>query len=247
MGAWWETFFDESYVSVWGALRRHAETETEADGLFRLVPIAPGARVLDAPCGYGRLSLPLAKRGATVVGVDQSGPLLAEAERRREDLGPDRLRYVHQDLRVPLGDGGFDVALTMFSSIGYGTEDDDLAIFRTLAGALRPGGRLFVETIHRDLVASRGGATMIRGQRTEDGTLFVETPTIDWLAGRIDSTWHWCGPNGSGQKSASIRLYTATELARLLERAGLRIVSAHAGVSDAPLSHDTRLGLLAEK
>lgn len=135
MTAWWETFFDESYVGLWSAIRSDADTEAEVEGLVRIVPIGAGSRVLDAPCGYGRISLPLARRGLTVVGVDQSAPLLAEAETRRGEVGPDRLRYVRQDLRTPLAEGGFDVALCMFSSLGYGTEDDDLAILRTLCGS----------------------------------------------------------------------------------------------------------------
>lgn len=247
MSEWWRTFFDEHYVSLWGPLQPPEVTEEEADGIWKVLGLAAGVRVLDAPCGYGRISLALAKRGAVVVGVDQSEALLAEAERRRGDVGPDRLRYLRQDLRAPLAEGGFDVALNVFTSLGYGSDEDDVAILKTLAGAVRPGGLVFVETSHRDLLVTRG-ASESRGVRLDDGTIIVETPRFDPVAGRMETAWHWSGPNGSGSKPASLRVYCATEIAALVTRAGLRVRSAHAGASEAPFqATKTRLGLLAEK
>ncbi len=55
---------------------------------------------------------------------------------------------------MPLEESGFDVGLNIFSSLGYGTEADDVAILSTLRAAVRPGGLVFVETMHRDRVLS---------------------------------------------------------------------------------------------
>src|SRR5579884_3262275 len=137
---WWQSFFDDDYFHVWATTPER--DQREADGIWQLLELAPGARVLDAPCGYGRLSRLLAERGADVVGVDQSAALLAHGE--------GGVRYVHHDLRQPLAESGFDAAINVFSSLGYGSEADDLAILRTLGGALKPGGRLLIETNHRD-------------------------------------------------------------------------------------------------
>ena len=70
--------------------------------------------------------------------------------------------------------------------------------------------------------------------RLPDGTLLVEEVRFDPVEGRVESTWYWSGPSGSGEKRASIRVYTATELARLLEAAGLRLRSVHNGCSPEP-------------
>jgi len=227
-------------------------TAREADGLWRVLELGPDARVLDAPCGYGRLSRALAERGAIVVGVDQSRELLAAAEAARGTLAPERLRYRHHDLRQPLDEGGFDVALNIFSSLGYGSEDDDLAILTTLARALAPGGRLFIDSMHRDACVAWLARGIKPASRLPDGTLVIEEPRFDVVAGRNETTWYWQGPSGGGQKSASIRLYTVTELVRLVERAGLRFVSAHRGCSPEPFSGDDpnlggRVGILARR
>jgi SAM-dependent methyltransferase len=219
--AWWEGFFDADYVRIWGP--RFTAGDEEAAALSRILALTPGSRVLDAPCGYGRVSLPLARSGAFVLGVDQSASLLDEAERRRGDVGLDRLRYLRQDLRSPLAESGFDAALCLFTSLGYGTEEDDLAILRTLAGAVRAGGAVAVDTIHRDVVAAMIARELKPAERLPDGTLVQEEPRLDPVAGRVETTWYRAGPSGAGQKSASLRVYALTELASLVERAGLRV------------------------
>jgi len=221
---WWEQFFDEDYLRVWATMPTLGDEEAAA--LWRILGLSPGARVLDAGCGYGRVSLPLARLGARVLGVDQSATLLAEAERRRGELDPEQLRYQRRDLRAPLGESGFDVALSLFSSLGYGEESDDAAILGTIAAAVRPGGKVAIDTAHRDVLVARLAREQVSAHRLPDGTLLLEEPRFDPVAGRVETTWFWSGPRGSGQKSASIRVYTITELVRLLERVGLRLEAA---------------------
>lgn len=247
---WWQTFFDADYLRLWEGTEVAGKTDREVAGFFALLDLKEGSKVLDAPCGYGRISRELAQRGATVLGVDFSADLIAEAERRRGGLPLQRLHYRRADLRDPLQESGFDAALNIFSSIGYGTESDDLAVLSNLRAAVRPGGVVFIETSHRDgfvLAMSRGQKP---ANRLPDGTLLLEEPRLDALSGRIETTWYWSGPDGHGQKSASLRIYTATELIRLVGAAGLTVRSLHAGCSTDPYvatgpSTSWRLGILA--
>ncbi|HEU4367633.1 MAG TPA: class I SAM-dependent methyltransferase [Methylomirabilota bacterium] len=250
LGTWWESFFDADYVRLWEGIEAPGATERQVAGLWEVLGLKPDSLVLDAPCGYGRISRALAERGARVVGVDRAADLLAEAERRRGDLPADRLRYLNYDLRAPLTESGFDVALNIFSSLGYGTQADDVAVLSTLRAAVRPGGLVFVETMHRDRAAIGLSQQQRFAHRLPDGTLVVEEPRLDPVPGRIESTWYWSGPGGSGQKRASFRVYTTTELVAILESAGLRLRSVHNGCSPEPFvapgsAIGGRLGLLA--
>ncbi len=247
---WWKDFFDADYIHIWGSFFPPERTAGEVDGLWQLLGLREGSRVLDAPCGYGRLSRPLAERGAMVLGVDQSATLLKHAESERGNLPAERLRYLHHDLRQPLAEGGFDAAMNVFSSLGYGSEEDDLAILRNLCVAVRPGGLVLVETMHRDLAV----VNFLRGakpsRRLDDGTLVIEEPVFDPIAGRVNTCWYWSGPKGSGQKPGSLRAYAATELVALIQKAGLRFRSAHRGCSPEPFKAEGpdmggRLALLA--
>ena len=251
MSQWWKDFFDADYLRIWGEFIPPETTASEVEGLWQLLSLHDGSRVLDAPCGYGRLSQPLAERGCLVVGVDQSETLLQYAESQRSHLPLDRLRYVRHDLRQPLPENGFDAAINVFSSLGYGAEEDDLAIVRNLRDAVRPGGVVLIETMHRDLTV----ANLLRNPpalRLEDGTLVVQQPRFDPIAGRVDARWYWSGPRGSGSKTATFRAYSATELVALVEKAGLRFHSAHRGCSPEQFSGEGpemggRLGILAER
>src|SRR5436305_3744941 len=110
MSEWWTTFFDQDYLRLWGEMFTDDTNSKQAADLWSMLDLQPGCRLLDAPCGWGRLSRPLAVLGATVLGVDQSETLLEAAERQRNDLPVERLRYLKHDLRSPLPETGFDVA-----------------------------------------------------------------------------------------------------------------------------------------
>jgi SAM-dependent methyltransferase len=234
MADWWETFFDRDYLKIWGQLFTEEANAKQAADLWWMLDLDPGCRLLDAPCGWGRLSRPLAMRGAAVLGVDRSELLLAAAEGRRGELPLERLRYLRHDLREPLPETGFDVACNIFTSFGYGTEEEDVAIFRTLRGAVRPGGRVVVETNHRDLMCAFIARGSKASMRLPDGSLFIDEPDFDAIAGVVSLNWYWSGPGGSGEKHAKWRCYTPTQIVSLLERAGLRFAGAYNGLSKTP-------------
>jgi len=234
MNEWWKTFFDLEYLRIWGQMFTEDANAKQAADLWSMLDLKPGCRLLDAPCGWGRLSRPLALLGANVLGVDQSETLVATAEGQRGELPPERLRYVSHDLRLPLHATGFDVACNIFTSFGYGTDEEDVAIFRTLRGAVRPGGRVVVETNHRDMMCAFIARGSKFSKRMPDGTLFLDEPDFDPISGVVRLNWYWSGPGGSGEKHAQWRGRTPTEIVGLLEHAGLRFAGAYKGLSKTP-------------
>ena len=234
MNEWWKTFFDEDYVRIARQVFKQEDSTAQAAALWSMLDLSPGCRLLDAPCGWGRLSRPLAALGATVLGVDQSEILLRAAETQRGETGIERLRYVRHDLREPLPEENFDVACNIFTSFGYGTEEEDLALFRTLRRAVRPGGRVLVETSHRDLFCASLARSTKTSIRLADGTIFSDEPEFDPISGVMRLNWYWAGPMGLGEKHANWRCYTPTEIVRLLESAGLRFLGAYKGLSKTP-------------
>src|SRR5260370_30981167 len=94
---WFTSFFDAAYVAQLREEKPPAQTRREVDFLLRALRPAPGARILDVPCGYGRHAAALAGRGFQVVGVDLSRPMIAEARRRL--AGRPRLTFVRGGMR----------------------------------------------------------------------------------------------------------------------------------------------------
>src|SRR5260370_35089779 len=94
---WFTSFFDATYVAQLREEKPPAQTRREIDFLLRALRPAPGARILDVPCGYGRHAAALARRGFRVVGVDLSRAMIAEARRRAPERPP--LTFVPGDMR----------------------------------------------------------------------------------------------------------------------------------------------------
>ncbi len=244
-GQWWSGFFDDDYLRLWGPTLSDKKSDDDAEAIWSLLGLEKDSRVLDAPCGFGRLAHRLAARGAEVLGVDRAQRMIDEATRR------EGARYLRHDLREPLPEGGFDAAYNVFSSIGYDGEDGDRAVFRNVHAALKPNGKFLVETRHRDSVVLEVHTGMRPAGRFGDGTLMVEELSFDPIAGRVDTVWHFSGPNGSSSKPASFRMYAIPELIALLGSCGFRFVSAHAGLSTAPFTssipYPRRVAVLCER
>lgn len=143
---WFERFFDADYVALLRDQNPPRKTRSEVDFLVRSLRLPAGARILDVPCGYGRHAAELARRGFRVVGVDLSRAMLAEA-RRRWTAGP-RLRFLRGDMRRLNVPGKFDAVVNMYTSFGYFSPRENMAVLRRLTRALRPGGLLLID--HRD-------------------------------------------------------------------------------------------------
>jgi SAM-dependent methyltransferase len=79
--------------------------------------IKPGNRLLDVACGTGNVSLPAARAGAAVTGVDIAPNLLEQARKRAAEEGLN-IRFDEGDAEeLPYADGEFDIVVTMFGAM----------------------------------------------------------------------------------------------------------------------------------
>jgi demethylmenaquinone methyltransferase / 2-methoxy-6-polyprenyl-1,4-benzoquinol methylase len=108
--------------------------------LIDAVDPRPGQRILDVATGTGMVAFGLARRGATVIGLDQSEQMLAGARKRREAERAASITFIQGEAEdLPFADGEFD-ALTFTYLLRY--VDDPGATMRELARVVKPGGRI---------------------------------------------------------------------------------------------------------
>jgi SAM-dependent methyltransferase len=242
MTDWWTEFFDVRYLSLWGPTLEGKDGEAEARQVTQLAGVVPPGRILDVPCGFGRVSKPLAELGFQVVGVDLSPDMIAEGRRRCDGLD---VELIEGDMRELPVEGTFDAILCLFSSIGYsGDPDDDLQFFRAARRHLGDGAPLVIDTRHRDFIAAH---LMRRDWLDIDGGPLVTERRMDWVTGLGGEVVRWFENGEWWERSFELYHYTATELGRLLRDAGFTHLAFFGDLDGRPLSPDTRLVVVARQ
>ncbi len=234
---WWADYFDETFVELYRSFLTPERTRREVRGLLKLLELRPGAAVLDLACGWGRHSVELARRGYTVTGLDWSPTLLAHA-RRRARRARVEIEWVQGDMRELPWTERFDVVLSLFSSLGYFLSDEeDLRVLRSGRQALRPGGHLVLETMHRDHVVTHY-AERDWWEAPRELTVWAEREW-DALTGVSHETVRWRQGEREGEKHHAIRVRTATEWLALLAEAGFEPVDCYGDWDQTPFTHSS--------
>lgn len=245
---WWQTYFDDVFFDLHDSLFPPERSRTEVAGMRELLGLPVGARVLDAPCGWGRHTELLAEAGCDAFGADLSFDLLrraprpatADPERTASDDvsgSPQPALYAAADIRaLPFPDASFDAVANVFTSLGLFLDDaDDLAALDEARRVLKPDGALLLESMHRDDVirsfAPRDRWTL------PDGTEVRVRRRFDPVAGISHERLQWRRGGATGRKQHALRLRTATEIDALLRRAGFGALEYYGGWSGEPFTY----------
>ena len=124
---------DGDYDRIAGGFR------DEARAFVDRLSLQPGQRVLDAAAGSGNLTIPAARTGAVVTGIDLVPSLLSAASQWAAREGLTVNLDVGNVEELPYDDARFDVVLSMFGVMFAARPDRVVA---ELARVTRPGGRV---------------------------------------------------------------------------------------------------------
>jgi SAM-dependent methyltransferase len=173
--------FDGDYLYFYADALGSERSDAEAQAIARLLSLRPEMRVLDVPCGEGRIAGRLARLGCEVVGVDVSDPLLALAREQHPAV-----RFERADMRELHFEAEFDAVVNWFTSFGYFDSETNDRVLGAFARSLRAGGRLLLE-LHNPARLARileltGGTTA--SLLVRQGNLMIDCVTYDATKGR---------------------------------------------------------------
>ncbi|MFS8100839.1 methyltransferase domain-containing protein [Lentzea alba] len=217
---WYTDFFTDLANSFWRGAVQPAQTTAEIDFVTSFIPA--GARVLDAPCGSGRHTIELARRGYSVTGIDISSEAIAHA------------RALEPSLDWRLGDvsslASFgvvaDMALCMGNSFGYLTHSGSERFLSDLAAAAPVAVIDYGCAAESLLPALPGTLEMSAG-----GVDVVAVNSYDVASGRLLIDFTFTAGERTQQSTCVQHVYTAGELTRMLRAAGFSSVSLYGGTS----------------
>jgi SAM-dependent methyltransferase len=229
-GAHYDRMFGRGYVEFWLSQAR-----------------IRGGPILELGCGTGKLSIPLAEAGFSVVGLDSSPALLQFASSKNRDV-----RWLEGDMR------GFDLgekfALIMLPSNNLGhlhTPEDFESCARCVKRHLRPGGVLVIDVFVPSLNLLLRGANqeyvldeydgpdgegrvrVMARSSYESTTQIMRTTTVRKVPDQ---------PDVDG--SLDLKMYFPRELEGLVRCNGLRIAARYGGHAGEAFDEQSRFQIL---
>ncbi len=216
-----------------------------------------GGPVLEVGAGTGRIALPLARAGHAVTALDPSPAMLAIA---RERASMEGLALTFLEGRLP----GAGLPPAAFASIilpndvllACPTPDQQAAVLRAAATALAPHGRLALDVAgpgHWLDPEGNGEPILAFSGDLEGESLAVWHTRQDDLATQarlLRIRYELTGAEGALRTTASehvLRYVTRTEIASMLDSAGLRVLDVWGDYSLGALTKDSeRLIVTAE-
>lgn len=215
---WWESFFEGVAVDMWLQALPPEHTEREAEFLARTLAVASGAELLDVPCGGGRLSLALARRGYQLTGVDWSSEFLNHARSCDAAHG---VTWERRDMRDLPWRARFDGAFCFGNSFGYLDDEGNAAFLRAVAAALKPGARFVLETpmVLENLL----GHLQDRAWWKVGDVHLLVLNQYDHTRERLEIEYTFVSNGRLEMRSGSHRAYSYRELVDLIQAAGFTV------------------------
>jgi SAM-dependent methyltransferase len=249
--------FWEQYAPIMFDENRWAEVPTVADGVTRLAALnlygnidrepkvrkpavrkAPqGPSALDLCCGFGRITLELARRGFMPTGVDITESYLRTA---REDAGHEGLEieFIRDDVRHFKRKEAFDLAINLYNSFGYfENPKDDLIFLKNAHYSLKAQGALIIDVLGKE-IAVRDYTEAEWFERAGFIVLTESNPVDSW--GSVWNRWILLKDGKRWEKVFIQRLYAATELRSLLLKAGFSTVELYGDWDESPYDEKAR-------
>jgi 2-polyprenyl-3-methyl-5-hydroxy-6-metoxy-1,4-benzoquinol methylase len=186
--------------------------------------------ILDAGCGTGGHSLPLAFRGYKVTGIDASPVMIRKAREKAKEAGVNPT-FHSLDIRDFDLKKKFDACISMFAVLNYLTETKEiLEALKSIGGHLKPSS-IFTFDFWNGLAVLRILPSVRVKVVERDGKRVIRTvhPEMDALHHICKSHYHVLVTKGENivdefEETHTVRYFFPQEIAHYLNDAGFELL-----------------------
>lgn len=238
-----EWFEKEEFWNNYGPImfdaQRWAEAPAVAEHVCRIAGLGSGAKILDAGCGPGRISVELALRGLEVTGVDLIQSELDAAAESATDEGVD-IELIKADLRTFRSEKKYDAAINLYTSFGYcDTMEEDAQILKCIYDSIKDGGYFILENLSREIAIK----DFTEGEwfKRAGKTVLTEFEVVGAWEG-LRSHWTLIDDETGERIDHEFvqRLYSAVELKRIMLKLGFKSVEIYGDFDFSPYNQNAR-------
>lgn len=247
---WAFRFFNSSdYLDIYHDMTGPHRTQQEISFCERVLRWTPNDPILDAPCGAGRHTIELSRRGYGIVGLDFSDFLLSKAEESMAGMNiflpPRFVRGLMQ--HTPFVQNSFQYIICMFSSFGYGeTQEDNTRVLEEFTRVLKPGGKVLVDVMNRHFIIPRLNLVY---ESVQQGLRVREERSVTDNGHRLHNMIR-VSDNVGNQRQYLYNpwLFNGWELSWLAAKAGLKVLNVYGSFrGETYYEESERAMLVAEK
>ncbi len=209
------------------------------------LPESKDAKILELCCGTGRLTLPLAKDGYDILGVDYTPSMLDQAKVKASRVGL-KINFIQADIRALNLPEKFDLIFLPFNSIHHLYKNEDLfKVLEVVKNHLKEGGLFLLDCFNPNIqyiVEGEREPQLIAEYTTADGREVLIKQTMRYESetqiNRIE--WHYC-INGKfhSVQNMDMRLFFPQELDSYLDRAGFHVLHKFGGFEEEAFCNDS--------
>jgi 2-polyprenyl-3-methyl-5-hydroxy-6-metoxy-1,4-benzoquinol methylase len=217
---WYRDFFHGMALEFWSDVVPEEHTLNEVEMIVQQLDLRPGDRVLDIPCGNGRHALQLAEDGYMVTAVDIS-PQFVEVAKAQAKTRKVNVEFVCTDMAEYAADEQFKGVFCLGNSFGYLEYERLQQFLRNVSGSLLAGGSFLIDTT----IAAECLLPSFQERDwydTANMKMLLEN-SYDPLAGAMETHYTFVRDGQVETRSSLHRVYTAAEIRRMLENAGLTV------------------------
>jgi len=236
-------FFGPNYIEEFAYIFDPERIKREVDFIEKVLDCNHPLKILDLACGNGRHSIELARRGHSIIGLDLNRFFLEQAASAAKEAQV-TVKWLNSDMRQIPFENEIDAVISLFSSFGYLESDqDDQVVLDQVVKALRSGGKFVMDFINHEWIMRNYCA---HEQRIlSSGVMIRMLRNFDLATGRNHERRTRIFPNGKREEVEMIvRMYTAVELIRMCEAAGLQIQEIYGDYNFEPLTIDPKFIVL---
>ena len=204
----------------------------------RWLPKNEDARILELCCGTGRLTLPIARDGYDITGVDHTASMLEQAKAKASEEGLE-VELIEADIRTLDLPKKYDLIFIPFNSIHHLYKNEDVfKAFTVVKSHLKKGGLLLLDCFNPNIqfiVEGEKEQKEIAQYKTKDGREVLIKQTMRYenktQINRIE--WHYF-INGEFEsvQNLDMRLFFPQELDSYLEWNGFKIIHKFGGFEE---------------
>jgi SAM-dependent methyltransferase len=234
---WWKSFYDETFVNLLLLWKDQEEIDLTTNFLIEKLELKENSRVFDQCCGVGSLSIPLAKKGMEIIGVDLGADLIKQAQKEAKELKL-KCNFYSTDAFEFVPKIQCDAAFNWHTSFGYSENTKvNLLMLKCAFESIKPKGHFILDFPNIVCTLKNFERSMIRHIPSPQGDILIVRESIINLAkGMLEQQWTIVKPSGQKIiKNSSVKLYLPNMLEEMLREVGFSNIEFYSSIEGKEL------------